>query len=131
MYIKLAFFLLASCSIRNTDKIRPGKFNVAECNPIMRMISTYPGSYFQLNNDGTYIEETCAQIIKGTWIQKNDTIYATITSYRYQIDSLNHSPKYIEDIKSSIGVISYYKVESKDRFSETFKDRTKLCFIRE
>ena len=49
-----------------------------------------------LNADSTYVYKMCAQLEKGKWYRKNDSIFLHCESIRFHIDSLNYSEKYVE-----------------------------------
>ena len=59
----------------------------------------YKGNYtlneiLTLNQDSTYVYKMCAQLEKGRWVGRNDTIFLYCESRRFHIDSLNYEKKY-------------------------------------
>ena len=47
-----------------------------------------------LNQDSAYVYKMCAQLEKGRWVAKKNTLFLYCETRRFHIDSLNYETKY-------------------------------------
>jgi len=88
----ILLLLAASCSSNKIDVTGNYKSMVPT---IDGFFNNYPtGSAITINNDKSFKREDCAQITKGHWEVKGDSLYLYCDEIRFIIDSLNSNPKF-------------------------------------
>lgn len=94
-FVILAFF---SCQGQNPSiegKYESKKYSKIEWLSLKLKNRTYSkGSSLQINIDSSFIYETCAQISKGNWWVKKDSLFLLCHQVQFKIDSFNYIPKY-------------------------------------
>ncbi|RDI12138.1 hypothetical protein [Flavobacterium sp. AG291] len=84
--------LITSCSSNKIDIT--GNYK-STASTIDSFFNNYPtGSTIKINIDKSFEREDCAQITKGHWRVKGDSLYLYCDEIRFIIDSLNNNPKY-------------------------------------
>jgi hypothetical protein len=100
--LMLFVYLLFSCSSNKKMEQNEiiGKYVSQRTNIIKATLDyhlsgkIYSSTTIDINQDSSFVYNSCANIIKGNWKVSNDSLLLFVKSNRFRIDSLNYSKKY-------------------------------------
>ncbi len=100
------------CSCKDTDGDITGVYKSDYPSMLSRYFSGEhysKGIILTLSKDSSFIHDGCAQITKGKWTYKSDSLYLYCEDIQFKIDSFNYLPKYKKGTICGTEPKIYYK----------------------